>query len=135
MKQPKAQSPSRVRYAADHPTIGVHVPKATYEKLLELRKRSGMSFGQLVLPALGVVEMEIAKVEANAFERGRRSGYAAAKAEYSLKVPCYVCGEPMQVRPLSEVTRAAARAGLRWGHEACCLDRPPRLNRRGGARS
>jgi hypothetical protein len=131
-KQPAA---SRVRYAADHPTIGVHVDKETYEKLLELRKRSGMSFGRLVLQDLGVVEMDIAKVEANAFERGRRSGYAAAKAEYSLKVPCYVCGEPMQVRPLSEVSRAAARAGHRWGHEACCLGRPPRLNRRGGARS
>jgi hypothetical protein len=135
MKQRKAPPPSRVRYAADHPTIGVHPDRETYAKLRELRERSGLSLGRLVQQALGVVEMDVAKVEATVFERGRRSGYAAAKVEYSLKVPCHVCGEPMQVRPLSEVTNAAARAGLRWGHEACCLGRPPRPDPRGGARS
>jgi hypothetical protein len=132
MKQRKVQPPSRVRYAADHPTIGVHIPTATYEKLLELRKRSGMSFGQLVLQALGVVEMDIAEVEANAFERGRRSGYAAARSVYRLTAPCCVCLEPMEVEPGSDLAKAAVAAVVHWGHEAC-PSRSARVDRGGGA--
>jgi hypothetical protein len=64
MPEPKHQPPSRGRYAAAHPTIGVHCDRETYDALIALRERSGLSFGHLVRRALGAVAQDVAAIEA-----------------------------------------------------------------------
>jgi hypothetical protein len=59
MPEAGPQPPSRRRYAAAHPTVGVHCDWETYDALIALRERSGLSFGQLVRQALGAVAMDI----------------------------------------------------------------------------
>jgi hypothetical protein len=111
----KHQPPSRRRYAAAHPTIGVHCDRKTYDALTALRKRSGLSYGQLVRKALGAVEMNIATVEEVATARG----YWQAKARYCLRAPCSRCGQPIEIRAGSEMADAAVRAVSNWEHTQC----------------
>jgi predicted DNA-binding protein len=118
----KHHPPSRRRYAAAHPTIGVHCDQETYARLSALRQRSGRSFGRLVRQSLGAVERDIAEVEAReaaARQRGRREGYRQAKALYCLTATCYLCGEPMEIRAGSEMAADAVRAVSDWGHGPC----------------
>ena len=121
MSKPNNQPPSRQRWAAAHPTIGVHVDVETYAKLVELRQRSGLSFSQLVRQTLGVVEMDVATVEGSSFERGWEEGYAEAQARYALTIACSVCGQFEDIEADSEAGKvaAAALARLTWGHAKC----------------
>lgn len=75
----KRQPPSRKRYAASHPTIGVHVDLPTHARLKKLRDESGMSYGYLVRRALGVVEKEVERIMRRGFNKGRHAGYAEGK--------------------------------------------------------
>jgi hypothetical protein len=115
MPESKHQPPSRRRYAATHPTIGVHCDQKTYEDLIALRERYGLSFGQFVRQALGKVAMDAAKVE----EVGRARGYRQAKALYCLTSPCIICGQPIEIRAGSEMAHAAVRAVNDWEHTQC----------------
>jgi hypothetical protein len=119
MPDAKHQPPSRRRYAATHPTIGVHcVDQKMYDDLIALRERSGLSLGQLVLQALGKVAMDVAKVEFV----GRARGYWQAKARYCLTTPCSGCGQPLEILPGSELADEAVRAVRAWGHIECIRD-------------
>jgi hypothetical protein len=121
----KGQPPSRARYAAAHPTIGVHVDRDTYQRMVELRQQSGFSLGQLVRQALGVVEMDITTVMTRARDEGvaegRKVGYAEARARYRLTVDCSFCRKAVELAPGSppapSVAEALAVAG--WGHKQC----------------
>ena len=116
MPDAKHQPPSRRRYAATHPTIGVHcVDQKMYDDLIALRDLSGLSLGQLVLQALGKVAMDVAKVEAV----GRARGYRQAKALYCLTTPCCHCGQPTEILAGSELADEAVRALRAWGHIEC----------------
>jgi hypothetical protein len=106
MPESKHQPPSRRRYAAAHPTNGVHCDRETRDALIALRERSGLSFGQLVRQALGAVEMDIDTFE----EEARVAGYGQAKARYCLTTPCIICGQPIEIRAGSEMADAAVRA-------------------------
>jgi hypothetical protein len=75
----KRQPPSRKRYAASHPSIGVHVDLPTYDRLKKLRDESGMSYGYLVRRALGVVEKEVERIMRRGFNKGRHAGYAEGR--------------------------------------------------------
>ena len=120
MPDAKHQPPSRRRYAATHPTIGVHcVSQKMYDDLIALRDLSGLSLGQLVLQDLGKVAMDVATVEAAARERGRLEGYQLAKAEYCLTTPCCHCGQPTEILAGSELADEAVRALRAWGHIEC----------------
>ncbi len=129
--------PSRARYAAQHPTIGVHVDKPTYQKLLELRERSGLSLGQLVRQALKVVENDVEMVlltgrgegYLQGFEEGRARGYkegwAAGNTKalqlYRLTYPCNVCHQAIELRVGSTAAQVGveALADQGWGHADC----------------
>jgi hypothetical protein len=116
MPDAKHQPPSRRRYAATHPTIGVHcVSQKMYDDLIALRDLSGLSLGQLVLQDLGKVAMDVAKVEAV----GRARGYRQAKALYCLTTPCSRCGQPMEILADSDMADDAVRAVGHWGHMQC----------------
>jgi hypothetical protein len=122
MPAPKHQPPSRRRYAAAHPTIGVHCDRETYDALIALRERSGRSFGQLVRQGLGAVERDIAEVEAReaaARERGRREGYRQARSRYCLTAHCSACGRAIEIEAGTEMARAAIRAVAPWRHVDC----------------
>jgi hypothetical protein len=123
MPDAKRQPPSRRRYVAAHPTIGVHCDRETYDALIALRERSGLSFGELVRQALGAVEMDVASVE----EVGRARGYRQAKARYCLTAPCSRCGQPIEIRAGSEMADAAVRAVSDWEHTQCPEPRRAKL--------
>ncbi len=129
-EKPKRQPPSRERYQAAHPTIGVHVNRETYARLVDLRERSGLSFGELVKQALGVVEAGIERSEQEAFdlfdaghEDGHRTGYEKAVAAYRLTFLCSICraGVPIEVPAGSPAAQAATAAlvAAGWGHAEC----------------
>ena len=133
MTKAKRRSPSRVRYAAAHPTIGVHVDEATYDRLMALREQAHLSFAHLILRALGEVELDVNA----AFEAGRRfghgewetkrysrifgDGYDAAVAEFQITVPCTRCDQNMVVDPDSPMAAAVAAAMKEggWHHVEC----------------
>ena len=75
----KRQPPSRKRYQASHPSIGIHVDLPTHERLKKLRDKSGMSYGYLVRRALGVVEKEVERIMRRGFNKGRHAGHVEGK--------------------------------------------------------
>jgi hypothetical protein len=62
--------PSRLRYEAAHPTVGVHCDVETKARLVALRDATGLSLGALVKQALGVLERDVD----TARRIGRRQG-------------------------------------------------------------
>jgi hypothetical protein len=127
------QPPSRARYAAAHPTIGIHVDRATYDRLLALRDQSGLSFAQLILRTLGEVEFDVhtarrlGKEEGltegmdTGLANGRVDGYADAVGEFRVTYSCAKCGVELVVRAGSPAAKAATGWLLekRWGHRDC----------------
>jgi len=133
MTRTRHQPPSRLRYAAQHPCIGVHVDVPTRDRLLELRRRSGLSFGQLVKQALGLLEKDVGSAwelgRKRGLEEGRQIGFvegrdaalAKARSAYLLTYPCSVCGEPVEILRGSDSAEAAVAALVedRWAHGRC----------------
>jgi hypothetical protein len=129
----KHRPPSRVKYDAAHPSVGVHTDRATYDRLLALRQRTGLPFSQLILRTLGEVELQVDA----AFEAGRRSGrrdgkavghakgreegYAKAVSEFQIPLSCPVCDDDMPLRAGTPMADAAV-AWLKergWRHTTC----------------
>jgi hypothetical protein len=125
MASRRRQPPSRARYAARHPTIGVHCDLETYQRAAALRERSGLSFGQLFKQELGLAEKDTKRARALGYaeglEAGRRAGYAEARNLYRLTYPCFVCRRPMEVSVDSEEAKIAVAAitARGWGHDKC----------------
>lgn len=127
--------PSRARYAAAHPTIGIHVTSDVYTRLVALRDVSGHSFGTLVQENLGVIEKEYQSVRKRGFDdghvvgvaEGRRAGYLEALHLYCVSYSCSICGLPMRLRPGSRAAKVAAEAlgEMGWGHSQCHQRRRP----------
>jgi hypothetical protein len=119
------QPPSRTRYAAEHPTIGVHCDRETYQRLVALRERSGLSLGQLVKQELGVAEEDIDTVRerayAEGFEAGRKAGWTQARSLYRLTYACSVCRGPIAIESDSEQAKIATMAltAQGWHHVQC----------------
>jgi hypothetical protein len=131
------QPPSRARYAALHPTIGIHVTLEERELLRTLSGSSGLSVTQLTKQALGILRADIEAVRkkgviegmrkgkaagrTEGYAEGRGDGYAAAKARYAVVYPCAKCGGELVVRAGSasaiEAVRMLHDAG--WGHVEC----------------
>jgi sugar phosphate isomerase/epimerase len=123
------QAPSRLRYETANPVIGVRVDRETYDRLLKLRERSGLSFGAIIRDALAVVEKDVERIREHGrragVELGRKLGYndgwKEAKARYAVTFPCARCGKPIPLVAGSE-TAADAIAALAehgWSHDEC----------------
>jgi hypothetical protein len=138
MTPAKHQSPSRLRYNAAHRTIGVHVALPAYERLVGLREASGQSIGQLILAALGEVEINVeatrragyqeghTKGSKDGFEKGGTVGYTQAMNEFQLTLPCATCGHDMEIFAGSPLALAAI-ASVReqgWVHNKCADPEP-----------
>lgn len=129
----KPQPPSRVKYAYENPTIGIHVTRQEREFLGTLSQKSGRSVSQLCKQALGILKTDIDSVRTHCLQEGhatgkrvgraegRREGYAEAMARYRFAYPCPKCGEQIVILTGSKIADAAVEmlteAG--WGHAQC----------------
>jgi len=105
--------PSRMRYEANHPTVSFRVTKEEYAKLQAMRRKSGLSLGEMVRRVLEIRKKEVDE----AYNRGFRAGYGR------FDLPCKICGKPMKFDLKSEEDANAA-AAIRetfsaWSHTAC----------------
>jgi hypothetical protein len=129
----KHRPPSRVRYAQRHPSVGVHLDRATYDRVTALRDRSGLSFAHLFQRALGEVELQVdSAVEAGrrsgrkgglavGRRKGRSEGYDEAVAKFRLTSRCALCDRDMVIFAGSPMGEAAAAwfQEERWQHDHC----------------
>ena len=131
----KHQPPSRLRYAATHPTIGIHVTLEEREVLRTLSETTGLSVTQLTKQALGVLKADVEAVRkrgmqdgirkgkaagrTEGYAQGRSEGYATAKARYAVAYPCAKCGGDIVMRAgladAIESVRMLRTAG--WAHK------------------
>lgn len=129
----KHRPPSRAKYDAAHPTIGVHTNRATYDRLIALRERTGLPFGQLILRTLGEVELQIDVAhetgrrsgrrdgKAVGHAKGREEGHAEAVNDFQITLPCPGCDDEMVLRAGTLMADAAV-AWLKergWRHTNC----------------
>jgi hypothetical protein len=109
--------PARARYEASHPTVSFRVAKAEYAKLQGMRKKSGLSLGEMVRRVLEIRKKEVDE----AYDRGFKAGYGR------FATPCKVCGKPMNFDMKSEEDAKAAAAVKQtfsiWGHVPCLESR------------
>jgi hypothetical protein len=135
---PKRRSPSKLRYAASHPAITVHFALDVYNRLVALRKATGLSLNRLVRAALDSLEAEVATILERGYQRGlevgkqlgaaagRKLGYAegwkAAAAVFRLTYLCQKgCGKRIAVRvggpDADRAIEVLTEEG--WGHGEC----------------
>lgn len=123
------QPPSRMKYNAANPVIGVRVDRATYDRLIKLREQTGLSLGAIVRDALDVVEKDVEQIRRLARQEGievgrkigHNEGYKEAVARYRVTYPCDECEEDIALIAGSK-SAAAASAALTergWGHNSC----------------
>jgi hypothetical protein len=135
---PKRRSASKLKYAASHPAITVHFALDVYNRLIALRKATGLSLNQLVRGALDSLEAEVTTIFVRGYQRGlevgkklgeaagRKLGYAegwkAAVAVFRLTYPCpRGCGKRIDVRVGDPDADRAIEVLVdeRWGHTQC----------------
>jgi hypothetical protein len=133
--------PSRLRYEAAHPTVAVHCALETKARLIALRDATGLSLGELVKQALGLLERDVESARQEGFNKGlvegrragreegrtagvaegRKAGFAEAVHRYRITYPCSRCGKLIAV-DVGSVDAKAARQALidaRWRHGKC----------------
>jgi hypothetical protein len=130
---PHHRPASRERYAAQHPAITVHFDMDTYNRLIELRKQSGLTLNQLVRQALGSLEEHVAAMQEPAYKRGfavgdemgrkvgSAGGYLEARAKYRLTYPCAGCAKPIGIQAGDPAALRAVEllSAEGWGHATC----------------
>lgn len=136
--------PSRLRYEATHPTVAVHCDLETKARLIALRDETGLSLGELVKRALGLLERDVESARRDGFnkglvegrragreegrtaglEEGRKAGFAEAVRRYRITYPCGKCGKLMAVTVGSGDANAARQAVIDagWSHGECPAD-------------
>ncbi len=135
---PKRRSASKLKYAASHPAITVHFPMDVYNRLIALRKATGLSLNQLVRGALDSLEAEVTTILVRGYQRGleagkkvgeaaaRKPAYAegwnAAAAVFRLTYPCpRGCGKRIEIRVGDPDANRAIEVLVDelWGHSEC----------------
>jgi Ribbon-helix-helix protein, copG family len=133
--------PSRLRYEATHPTVAVHCDVETKARLVALREATGLSLGELVKQALGLLERDVDVARQIGLADGRAEGrslgveeghvvgeaegynlgFAEADARYRVCYPCAVCGSLISILVDSAEAKVMVKAlvDARWAHAAC----------------
>jgi hypothetical protein len=137
----KRQPPSRMKYAEENPTIGIHVTREERDRLRTLSKQSGHSVTQTVKQILGLMEKDVAAIrehsfregfaegEKTGFAKGRKLGFAEAAAIYRVTYSCSDCGGPIELQAGEADAKEAAASLTRSGWVcADCPDEPPTTN-------
>lgn len=112
MTKKRHQPPSRIRYNRTHPTVSIRVSADLYDKLKDLREKSGKSLGDILREAL--------RKQAPTVQKAFENGYSKAREEFGVTYACSACGRLMQVRSLDE-KRAIAdyMRNYGWRHVSC----------------
>ena len=106
------QPPAKIRYNQTHPTVSIRVSQDLYDRLKDLREKSGKSLGDILREALG----KQAPVTQRAFGRG----YIAAGEKLKVVYPCSVCGKQIVVTSPDEKKAIASYMKEHgWTHGEC----------------
>jgi len=108
----KHQPPSRIKYDKSHPTISIRVNQELYQKLKEMKEKSGKTIGDILRKAL--------KVQAPSVMNARAVGYTGGKIKYGVTYKCSICGGKLWI-DTSEQREAAAQYMQEhgWQHSTC----------------
>ncbi len=122
MVKGRRKSPSKIRYEQSHPTLSCRLDKQTYDLLKKRLDDADLSFAQFVKTQLGILELEWPDVE-EIDREAYQEGLAEATNKYRIQIKCLRCGEPITVRPHSQMheTIRAHLEGL-WSHKNCRED-------------
>src|ERR1700730_4005417 len=133
--------PSRERYQRANPVVSVRVNAEARQRVDELKQKTGLSLGKLLLQGLDQLERDTGA----AFENGRKEGleeglrrghaegrvtgyaegtkaaFAQAKKQFRVTYSCVICGGTIDLLPGSEPARIAVDAvrAAGWGHAEC----------------
>ena len=81
MSRKRLLPPSRIKYAYENPTIGIHVTREEREALRALSEESGLSASQLVKQTLGILKADIDAVRAHCVQQGITKGTSIGRRE------------------------------------------------------
>ncbi|MHB1940780.1 MAG: hypothetical protein ACYCS9_08165 [Candidatus Dormibacteria bacterium] len=76
----RPRPPSKARWAAAHPTIGVNIDRPAYERLDARRRAEGKTWAELFLGALAERDAELAASRADGFTEGRAAAQEAVES-------------------------------------------------------
>jgi hypothetical protein len=122
-KSKDKQTPSRIKYEQNHPTVSFRVSKELYERLQAAKEAEVKSIPDVLKVGVGLLEVMIRKekeIQVQAYDEGWENGIAEAKELYSVSYPCSVCGKAIVVT--SEAEKKAIRGYMHdhgWGHTKC----------------
>jgi len=112
MGKRRHQPPAKIRYNQTHPTVSIRVSQDLYDRLKDLREKSGKTLGDILREALG----KQAPTTKQAFERG----YTEAKKTYGVIYACSKCGKSIVVNSPDEKKAIASYMRANgWAHGAC----------------
>jgi hypothetical protein len=114
-KTKRHESPSRIKYEKNHPTISARLSKDKHDKLLVLLRSLGVTLPQLLLHFIDEYEIKIMPIE-----EARQKGYQEAKKTYIVTYLCGKCGKPIAIT--SEQAKAATARYMTehgWRHPEC----------------
>jgi hypothetical protein len=111
MTSKRRLAPSRIRYAAANPAHTVRLKPKTHAKVVSICERTGLSYNQAVNSAVdgfdeAALDAAFARGQEVGFNKGvmatragaHATGFAAAATLFRLTVPCYHCGQPIELR-------------------------------------
>ena len=112
MKKKIHKPPSKIKYDQSHPTVSIRVSRGLYDRLKDLRERSGKSLGDILREAL---ERQLPSTK-----KAYQLGYNAAKRQFAVSYKCSVCGGNLTASSLRE--KEAMAQYMRehgWRHGKC----------------
>ena len=73
--------PSRIRYERSHPVVSARLSMEDYRKLMELKRRRGVSLAQLIREVIGTAKADFDWFYRIGYEKGYEDGLKKGKAE------------------------------------------------------
>ena len=124
MAKAKHIPPSRKRYEESHPAVSARVSREFYEKLNEIREKTGKSFADMLKEGARLQE----PITKKAYDRGYKAGYNAGKragineGKRVYLGSCSICHEILywdlaRDKDMNLVARAITQAG--YVHNRC----------------
>ena len=116
MTKRRIPPPSRERYDRLHTTVSARVTQSLYNELMDLRRLTGKSLGDILREALGR--------QAPSAKNAYRKGYDDAKQKYAVTFKCSECGGNIVIES-DDVKRAVATYMREhgWHHQSCARKR------------
>jgi len=122
-KKGRKNLPSRKKYDENNPVVSFRAPKKDHDRFLVMRKKRGMSHGDVYRAGLGIGESKIKdeeQIRQQAYDEGLEYGIEAAEDLYAVSCPCSKCGKKKTVIDEDE-KKAICRFMManQWHHADC----------------